>query len=50
MRESGLEEKAAGVWISGDLELKGVLCLGGSQCFVAFLITNVLLMNQGGTG
>lgn len=29
MRESGLvniEEKAAGVWLSGDLELKGVLC------------------------
>lgn len=33
-----------------DLELKGVQCLGGSQCFVAFLTTNVLPMNQGGTG
>lgn len=41
MRQSGLvniKETAAGVWVSGDLELKGALCLslGGSQHFTAF--------------
>lgn len=51
MRGSGpmnIEEKATGVWVSGDLELKGVLCfsLGGSQCFITFLINYDLLIYQ----
>ncbi len=46
-----IEEKATGVRVSGDLELKGVLCysLGGSQCFIIFLINYVLLVYQNNT-
>lgn len=41
-----IEEKAAGVWVSGDLELKGVLgfSLGESHHFITSLINYVLLI------